>query len=277
VAAGTKLVQIDPSKQQAAVKSQEDLRAARRAALGFAEQQHERVRALHAQGITSAQDLDQAKTALEGAEAEVRALEAQVEEQRVQLAYHEVAAPTAGVVGDIPVQVGDRVTTTTLLTTVDQPSGLEAYVNVPVERAPRLRPGLGLQVLDAAGAVVAETKVAFVAPRVDDATQTILVKAPVPNEAGGLRTHQFAKARVIWGTHEGPVVPVLAVSRISGQYFVFVAESEKGALVARQRPIKVGEIVGNDYLVIEGVAAGDKVVVSGTQFLTDGAPVRPAG
>ena len=61
------------------------------------------------------------------------------------------------------------------------------------------------------------------------------------------------------------------------QHFAFVAEPEKGALVARQRPVKVGEIVGNDYVVLEGIKEGDRVIVSGTQFLRDGAPVAPQG
>ena len=78
-------------------------------------------------------------------------------------------------------------------------------------------------------------------------------------------------------THEGPVVPFLAVSRISGKHFAFVAVDEKGALVARQRPLRVGELVGNDYVVLEGIEPGERVIVSGTQFLVDGAPVSPQG
>jgi len=102
--------------------------------------------------------------------------------------------------------------------------------------------------------------------------QTVLVKAHAESGAG-LRASQFIRARMVWGTHEGPLVPVLAVSRIAGQYFVFVAEGKDGALAAKQRPIKVGDIVGNDYVVLEGIKAGDRVIVSGTQFLRDGAPV----
>jgi multidrug efflux pump subunit AcrA (membrane-fusion protein) len=91
-----------------------------------------------------------------------------------------------------------------------------------------------------------------------------------------MRPAQFMRARVVWGTHQAPVVPVLAVSRISGQHFAFVAEPDKGGLVARQRPVKVGEIVGNDYVVLDGIREGDRVIVSGTQFLRDGAPVTEA-
>jgi RND family efflux transporter MFP subunit len=277
VAAGDRLLQIDPSKQQATVKSQEDTRAAKRAALDYAQQQFERVKGLQAQGVSSQQDLDQARAALDSARAELAALEAQVRQQEVELRYYEVRAPTAGVVGDVPVRVGDRVTTSTMLTTLDRAGGLEAYVNVPVERAHELRLGLPVHIVDSTGQVVAESRVGFVSPQVDDATQTVLVKAGIEAGEGSLRPAQFIRAQIVWGTHEGPVVPVIAVSRIGGQHFAFVAEEKDGGLVARQKALQVGEIVGNDYVVRDGIRPGDKIIVSGTQFLVDGAPVSPQG
>jgi RND family efflux transporter MFP subunit len=274
VAAGAPLMQIDPAKQQATLKSQEDTLAAKGASREYARQQHERVSGLAASGIASKADLDQAKAALDAAQAELQALEAQVREQQVQLRYYTVAAPTAGIVGDIPVRVGDRVTADTTLTTIDQPGGLEVYVSVPVERAPRLRVDQPVQILDGAGAVLADTRISFVSPQVDEATQTVLAKAKI-DESQGMRPAQFIRARVVWGNHEGPVIPVLAVSRISGKHFAFVAEEDKGALVARQKALRVGEIVGADYVVLDGIKPGDRVIVSGTQFLVDGAPVSP--
>ncbi len=275
VAAGTPLMQIDAAKQQAAVKSQEDVFAAKRATLAYAKAQYDRVAGLHATGVASQQDLDQAKTALEAAQADLQSAEAQVREQQVQLRYHAVAAPRDGIVGDIPVHVGDRVTVSTLLTTVDTPGTLEAYVSVPVERGSQVKVGTPLRIVDSTGAVVAETRVSFVSPQVDRDTQTVLVKARIDNPKGALRPAQFARARIVWATRKGPVIPVLAVSRISGQSFAFVAEQDKGATVARQRQVKLGEIVGNDYVVLDGVKPGDRVIVSGTQFLRDGAPVTP--
>ena len=276
VAAETSLMQIDPAKQQATLKSQEDTRAARLAALEYAKQQYERVTRLSAEGVASQQDLDQATSALNAADAELKALDAQVREQQVQLHYYRVAAPTAGVVGDIPVRVGDRVTVDTVLTTLDQPSALEAYVSVPVERAAQLRLGLPLEILDSAGELIARTTITFVSPQVEDDTQTILVKGRVEGVAG-LRPEQFIRARVVWQTHDGPVVPVLAVSRISGQYFAFVAESGPNGMVARQRPITVGEIRENEYIVNSGLKPGEKLIVSGVQKIGDGAPVTVLG
>src|SRR2546425_8729407 len=112
--------------------------------------------------VVSKQSLDEAQTALEAVEAQVKALEAQVREQQVQLHYYGVLAPTSGVVGDIPVRVGDRVTQSTLLTTVDQPGDLEAYIKVPVERARQLRLKRLVQILDDTGKVAAEGPIDFI-------------------------------------------------------------------------------------------------------------------
>ena len=96
------------------------------------------------------------------------------------------------------IRQGDRVTTSTVLTTLDTPAGLEAYVSVPVERAPLLRAGLSVQIVDAAGKLVAETRLDFISPQVDDQTQTVLVKAPVDARASlsTLGDHRFGVATV---------------------------------------------------------------------------------
>ena len=60
-----------------------------------------------------------------------------------------------------------------------------------------------------------------------------------------------------------------------GQYFAFVAEDQNGKLVAHQKAVRIGEMTGNDYVVLDGIKAGDKVIVSGVQFLVDGAAVTP--
>jgi RND family efflux transporter MFP subunit len=278
VVAGTPLMQIDPAKQQATVKSQQDTRAAQEANLKYAQEQYRRTSGLAAAGVVSKQDLDQAKAALDAAQAQVQSLEAQVNEQQVQLHYYKVDAPWSGIVGDIPVRVGDRVTTSTVLTTVDKPGSLEVYVYVPVERSAELRLNMPVQVIDGEGNVVGDSRISFISPQVDNATQTVLVKARIANSKDTLRQAQFIRARVIWGVRYSPVVPVLAVARIGGQFFVFIAEQDKnGSYVARQKPLKVGQITGNDYVVLNGINPGDKVIVSGTQFLLDGAPVKPQG
>jgi RND family efflux transporter MFP subunit len=275
VAAGARLMQIDPAKQQATVRSQQNARAAQEANLVYAREQYKRTSGLYNAGVVSKQELDQAKSALDAAEAQLQALDAQLHEQQVQLHYYTVNAPRAGIIGDIPVRVGDRVTTTTVLTTVDQPGSLEAYIYVPVERSAQLKRDLPAQIVDGQGNVVADSRVSFISPRVDDTTQTVLVKSVIANRNDRLRTSQFIRARLIWGTHMMPVTPILAVSRLGGQYFAFVAEAAGSGFVARQKPLRIGQTVGNDYAVLDGIKPGDRIIVSGTQFLVDGAPVVP--
>jgi RND family efflux transporter MFP subunit len=244
--------------------------------LGLAKQQYERAEGLASAGVVSKQELDQAKATLDAAQAQMGSLDAQVREQEVQLHYYKVVAPRAGIVGDIPVRVGDRVTSATQLTTVDQPGSLEAYIYVPIERSRQLKMNLPVQIVDATGKVLASTRVSFISPQVDNTTQTVLVKAQFANGNDALRQSQFIRARVIWGTHQNPEVPILAVSRLAGQYFAFVAEPQNGgSYLAKQRPLTIGQTVGNDLEVQQGIKPGDKVIVSGTQFLLDGMPVIP--
>ena len=277
VSAGTPLMQIDPAKQTATLKTQEDTVRAKQAELVWDQQEYERNSGLYEAKVVSKQALDQSRTALDQAKAQLEALRAQVRQESVQLHYYRVTAPSSGIVGDIPVRVGDRVTTTTVLTTVDKPGSLEAYIYVPIERVAQLKSNLPVQIIDQSGDVLAESHVYFISPQVDPATQTVLAKAPIANNNDKLRNAQFIRARIIWGTQDHPLVPILAVSRIGGQYFAFVAEQQDGKTVAHQKPLRVGQMTGNNYVVLDGIKPGDKVIVSGTQFLIDGAPVLPQG
>ncbi len=270
---GDALLQIDPMKQEATVSSQDAARASQEAAVKLAKVNLERAQKLFEAGVVSKMDLDNAQTNYDSAVAQLKSLEQQVQQQKVELRYYRVSAPMDGIVGDIPVRVGDRVTVSTLLTTVDEPGALEAYVYVPASRAKELRLGLPVKLLDENGAVLGETEVTFVSPQVDPDTQTVLAKAAVGNAKANLRVAQQVRARITWGNREEPVVPVLAVQRINGQFFAFLAVKEANGTVARQRLLRLGEITGNDYPVLEGLKPGDHVIVSGTQFLQDGAPV----
>lgn len=276
VKTGTPLVQINADRQQAAVSSAEANLAGAEADVVYWRQQAKRLVALVDAGAVSKAESDQAQNQLRTAEARLKALNAQVQEGRVQLAFYRVDAPQSGTVGDIPVRTGDRVTTSTVITTIDDKQGLEAYIQIPLDRSTQVRLGLPVQLLDNEGKVVATNPITFVAPRVDDQTQTVLVKSLLREETPStVRVLQFVRARIVWREVQGLKVPVTAVVRISGQYFCFVAEpGQGGGLVARQRPIDVGQVVGNDYVVRNGLKAGDKLIVSGIQKVGDGAPVR---
>jgi len=271
---GQTLMEIDPRRQQATVSSYDSQRASKEATLQWTKVQLERNKALWESKVVSKQDLDQAQSNYDAALNDVKSLDAQVNQQQVQLKYFSVFSPTDGVIGDIPVHVGDRVTNTTPLTTIDERRGLEVYIAVPSERAREVKLGAPVEVVDNEGKELLQTKVYFISPQVDTATQSILAKAPADQAADILRSMQLVRARITWSTHPGITVPVVAVSRVSGQFFAFVAEQQDGKTVAHQRPLQLGEISGNDYAVLSGLKAGDQVVVSGGQNLADGVPVK---
>jgi RND family efflux transporter MFP subunit len=273
VTPGTPLLQIDPLKQEATVSSQEASRAAQEANLRYAKVSLERTQKLFDAGVVSKAELDNAQAAYDAAVAQLKALDEQVKQQKVELHYYSVSAPMDGIVGDIPVHVGDRVTVATLLTNVDEPGALEAYIYIPAEHAKNLRIGLPVRLLDSTGNLVSETRITFVSPQVETDTQTVLAKAAVENPRSKVRIAQQVRAQVTWGIHEGPVIPVLAVQRINGQFFAFVAAKEGKGTVARQRAVKLGDTTGNDFVVLDGLKPGEHLIVSGTQFLQDGMPV----
>ena len=133
-----------------------------------------------------------------------------------------------------------------------------------------------VELLDAQNKVVGRSRISFISQGVNNETQSVLVKSLYENNDGKLRSEQFARTRVIWDKRPGVLVPTTAISRIAGQDFVFVAETnEKSQRIARQQPVKLGEIQGNSYQVIEGLKAGEEIVISGIQKLSNGAPIVP--
>jgi RND family efflux transporter MFP subunit len=274
VRVGTPLVQINADKQQAAVRSTEASQTGTEADVQYWRQQVKRLESLVEAGAISRQEFDQAQNSLRTAEARLNALQAQVREGRVELQYYRVNAPQTGVVGDITIRVGDRVTNSTAITTIDDNSALDADIQVPLDRTPDLKIGLPVQLLAADGKPIATNPITFVAPRVDERTQTVLVKSRLKDAPPALRVQQFSRARIIWKTASGLLVPLTAVVRINGKYFCYVAEPKGEALIANQRPVDLGELVGNDYVVRSGLKPGERVIVSGIQKIGHGAPVK---
>jgi RND family efflux transporter MFP subunit len=271
---GQVLMEIDPRRQEATVNSGEANSRSRRAALDYNAKELERRKGLFAAGVISRQDLDQAQSSYDSSKADVDALDQNVNQQRVQLRYFSVYAPTAGVIGDIPVRVGDRVTNATNLTTLDLGNVLEAYISVPAEKSAGVRVGMPV-ILAADDGTSVSTTVSFVSSRVDPASQLLLVKANVPNTNGHFRNDQVLHARVVWSQTGRPMLPVTAVSRIGGQTFAFVVADNKGQAIAQQRSVQLGDIVGNNYTVLGGIQPGEKVVTTSVNMLVDGMPIVP--
>jgi RND family efflux transporter MFP subunit len=271
VAPGKLLFTIDSTPQDAALASLQSQRGAQEADAQFARQQAQRSKSLLDAGAGSKQEYDQAQSQLKAAEAQLTALDEQIRQQKAQLAFYRVVSPREGTIGDIPVRQGDLVTKTTRLTTVDDNRGLEILVNVPVQQAPLVKVGQPLRLLDDSGKLLASEKVEFVSPSVDE-TQTVLVKGTLPERAQ-FRSDQFVRAQIVLKTSPTLTVPVISVTRINGQFFAYVAEPTGDKLIAHQRPIVLGQVVGNDYVVVSGLKAGEKLIVGGLQKIGDGAPV----
>jgi len=271
------------------------------AAAEFAREQHERNLRLLAEGAISqaqadqsSRDLRQAEAALAAqqeqiraqeaailrAEREVQRAQAEAERQQVQLQFFQVTAPFAGIVGDVLVRQGDYVTPQTVLTTLTQTQALDLNLNIPLQRAPQLRIGTPVQILDSRGEVIGSSQISFIAPEANAATQSVLAKALLENPAGQLRSAQFVRTRVIWEERPALLVPVTAVARLGAQTFVYTvqtteppAEVMPPGAVAVQRPVRLGSLYGNSYEVLEGLKANEPIVLSGLQKIRDGAPI----
>jgi multidrug efflux pump subunit AcrA (membrane-fusion protein) len=264
--------------------------------LVFARNQEKRYGLLASEGAVAAESAENYATSRRMAEADVQSVKAQIEaqkaaiakmnemirqttanahEQQVQLQYYTVQAPFDGIVGDIPVKLGESVNYDTKVTTVTGNRPLELYVSVPAEKAAALKIGMPIELTDSNDKLLGEARVIFVAENVDDQTQSVLVKAIYPNTDGHLRSNQTVGSHVVWSKKPGLLVPTFAVAHISGQDFVFTAEKSAKGLIARQKAVDLGSIHTNSYLVKSGLNAGDQVVVSGVQNLSDGAAIAP--
>jgi RND family efflux transporter MFP subunit len=275
---GQILMQIDPLKQEATVQSQASTEQQKLAVYKYNQTEVERQRKLFAAGVTSRDSLDQAEQAYSNSKADYESAMASRATQEQELAYYKIRAPFDGIIGDVPVHVGDYVSATTVLTTLDANRELEAYIYVPAERAGDIRMGLPVEILDNNEHLLEKTAINFISPQVDNGLQGILVKAPTRSEQAALRTAQLVKARIIWSTAPKPVIPVLAVTRLGGQAFVYGAQDQGGHhYLAHQVAVTLGDTIGNNYAVLGGLQNGDRVIVSGTQFLVDKMPVQPLG
>jgi RND family efflux transporter MFP subunit len=277
VSAGQVLMEIDAQPQLATVEAQRATERQKKALFDYNALEIERQHKLFDAGIISRDVWDQAQQSYDNTKADYESAVSLRKTQEEQLAYYTVRAPFDGIIGDVPVHVGDYVSTSTVLTTLDQNRDLEAYIYIPTDRSTEVRLGMGVELYDTNGKLLEKTKLDFVSPQVDSSMQGILVKAPIDTAAEMVRNSQIIKARVIWSTSPMAVIPVLAVTRQAGQTFVFVVHEQQGHFFATQTPVTLGDTVGNQYSISSGLSAGDKVIVSSTQFLVNGMPVMPLG
>lgn len=286
----------DQARSQLA--SLEAEKIAREGNVKLAKIQLERTRSLQSKGVLSRQELDIAENNHQTAVSSLGATNAQIQsqkaliaqsqndakqagamlsEQQAQLRYYDISAPFSGVVGDIPVKVGDYVSPTTQLMTITVNQPMEAYIYVPVEKSPKLRIGMAVELVAPDGRELGQSRVFFVAPGAEGSDQTILIKAEYANPDGRIRVGEWGQARVVWSQDSGLWIPTTAVTQLAGQNFVFLAKQENGQWSAHQVPVNLGEPTNSKYPVIEGITAEDEVVITGAQNLFDKMPITIKG
>lgn len=300
--AGAEAARFGRETAQAQLEAAQAQLARTQADVELAVAEFSRIERLVGAGALSRRDLDNANNQLAVAQAAqtqaqetVRAAQSQVQQaastfsqaqaevdrSQGDLGFTQLNAPIGGLVGDIPLRVGDFVDVGQTITTITQNQSLLLRIQVPTTRSEQLRLGIPVELLDPeSGNPLATGSVGVISPEVDPAGQSVLVKARFPNDAGNLRDGQFVRARLIWDTTAALLVPTVAVSRLAGQSFVFVAEQQTQAdgqtmTVASQRPVQLGPLQSGRYQIIDGLEAGDQIVVSNILQLQDGVPIAP--
>ena len=273
---GQLLLEVDPRLGRAGVRGAQAQRSSALAQRQFAQSTRQRAEQLLREGLLSRQDYEQAVSQSAAAEASARTAEAQLSQQEVELGFYRVSAPFDGVVGNIPVKVGDYVTQQVALTNVDQSQALELSVFIPAERAADVEPGrTPVEVLDQEGKPVVRAPIFFVAPTPNPTTQLVELKAAFENTTG-LRSGQLVHAQVVYATREALRLPPYAVSQQSSQFFAtIVTEGDGGGSVARRVPVKLGQLQDNAYEVLGGLKQGTPVIIGSMQAIRDGQPVQP--
>lgn len=315
--------QADVENANQTLRALEAKRATALANVQLNQREYDRFASLQRQGAESRQVLDQKLNALQTAQAALRQAdadlgaqraaisraasvvernrrafeqsEANVVEGQAQLQYYTITAPFAGTVGDIPIKVGDTVSSNSQLLSITQNQQLEVQIQVPLERSSALRLGLPVKLLDDQNKEVQTGRLSFIAPNVDPATQSVQAKAVFDN-VRNLRASQFVRARVVWSNRPGVLVPTSAISRLGGRDFIFVAaplsasgcsapapsqsggtfDADPDRLVAAQKPIKLGRIIGSEQEVLEGLSARDRIVTAGILQLQNCAAIADA-
>lgn len=291
VKAGQQLYQIDPATYLAALQSaQADLVKAR-ASLKSVEAKAERYADLVKINAVSKQEYDDIVASLDQAKAAILVAQAAVDTARINVGYTKVYAPIDGVIGKSSVTEGALVTAnqTTALATVTQLDPIYVDVSQSSSELMRLRQamaagqvqkGQGDQApvtltLDGSTQAYAHTgQLKFADVTVDPSTGAVQIRAVFPNPDRLLYPGLFVRARVEQGARDNAVlVPQRALVRnADGSAAVWVVGDDNKVA---PRPVVTKQVVGDSWLIDQGVAGGERIVVEGLQKIKPGAEVKP--
>jgi membrane fusion protein, multidrug efflux system len=283
---GQLLFQIDPREFQAALDQAQGNLAKAQAALGKTELDVARYTPLAAQGAVSQQELDNAVQQNQGNKASVDAARAAVEQAKLNLGWTKVMSPIQGVSGIAIAQIGNLLSPSTELTTVSQldpikvafPVSEQEYLKYASTKQGRQResdPRKGaLELILADGSVFPHNgTVSVVGREVDPRTGTIIIEGLFPNPENILRPGGYAKVRaIIDNLPNALVVPQAAVQNFQGTNQVAVVSADNKVEI---RNVTMGPHSGTDWVVLDGVKPGERVIVEGLQKVRGGMTVAP--
>jgi len=287
VQAGQVLYRIDPLQYDAAWRSAQSRLAEAQARLTNAERNLARLTPLLADNAVARRDVDDADAELARARASADDMRAAVDRARKDLDEATVRAPIAGRVGRAHLQIGSRVTGPgDLLTTIDvidpvyvsfRPSSAQtlAWRRDPAT-AKALQPGgtveIGLTLPDGS-AYPRQGRIDFVDPVVDPATGTQQYRATFTNGERLLVPGQFVRASLRGLQRANTLaVPQRAVQQVLNRQFVYTVGAGD---TVHARDVRTGPLLDSLWIIEEGIAAGDRIVVDGIQKIGPGAVVKP--
>jgi membrane fusion protein, multidrug efflux system len=289
VKAGEVLYRIDPATYQAAFASAKAAEARSEANLGTVRLKEERYRDLVKIKAVSQQDYDDAHASLKQAEADVASTRAAVETARINLAYTRVTAPISGRIGRSAVTDGALVTASqpAALATIQQLGSMYVDVTQSTAELLKLKQNLANGVMKKSGSGQAPVKLLledgspypltgtlkFSEVTVDQSTGSVILRAIFPNPKQALLPGMFVRAILEEGVNENAIlIPQRGVTRNpKGDALVMVVGAGDKA---EPRLIKVVRTVGDNWLVSDGLKAGDRVILEGLQRARPGTPVK---
>jgi membrane fusion protein (multidrug efflux system) len=279
VKAGAVLFQIERAPFEIELAQARGTLAQERSREELAQKEAERLKLLADRRAISQKEADQAISAVSQSSAAVQVARARVRQAELNLSYTTVAAPIDGITGRAQQSIGSLVSPTNesaMLTTLTRSDPLWVRFALSEAEYATVRAGdakgVRVQLELADGKPYAgEAKVNFTGSTVDAATGTVQMRAEVPNAELVLLPGQFVRVRVIAGTQQAIVVPQTAVMQNEGGRFVWLAADGK----ALQRSIRAGSWLGTEWIVLDGLKAGDPVIVDNLVRLRPGTAVAP--
>jgi membrane fusion protein, multidrug efflux system len=286
---GDVLFQMDRKPFEAALSAAQAELQAQQARLGTASANLKRVGPLAAEDALSQKDLDDARGAKDAAVAAVEGARSRVQQAEINLSYTTILSPVSGVTSFARKQPGSFLApgADSLLTYVSALDPMRVNFSISENEQlkftrlindGKLRPADGLkytvQIVLADGTVVpAPGHITFGDASFSKETGTFLVRAELPNKDGALRPGQFVRVLLGGASWINAIqVPQRAVMQGPQGNFVWVVDAESRA---QFRPVTVGPLSGEVWLIAEGLADGERIVVDGGLKLAPGVPVQP--